>query len=82
MSCWYDIKWCNCLESGLTVLSKIKNAHTQYWPRGPVVRMAVLLLQGEWVRSLVGELRAHMLHGMVEKQRMKEKRNTHFSGKG
>ena len=73
VSCWYDIKWCNCLQSNLTVLGKIKNAHSQYWPSGPVVKMAVLLLQGEWFQSLVGELRAHMLHGMVKKKGWKKK---------
>ena len=33
------------------------------FPDGPVVKDSVLPMQALWVRSLVGKLRSHMLHG-------------------
>ena len=37
-------------------------------PGGPVVKITVLPLQRALVRSLVRELRSHMLHGAAKKK--------------
>ena len=42
------------------------------FPGGLVVKTLVLPPQGVWVRSLVGELRSHMPHGMAKKKKKAE----------
>ena len=56
--CWRDHGKCH-----ITVLSSNQHSH------GGLVVKTTLPLQGAWVWSLVGELRSHMLHGMVKKKK-------------
>ena len=42
------------------------------FPGGPVVESS-LPMQWAWVRSLVGELRSHMLWGMAKKKKKKKR---------
>ena len=44
------------------------NIENMDFPGSPVVD-SVLPLQGAWVQSLAGELKAHMPHGMAKKKK-------------
>ena len=47
------------------------------FPGGPVVRTLELPMQRAWVRSLVRELRSHILHGMANTPRPPPQKKPH-----
>ena len=59
-------------------LQKIMREKHRCWdfPGGPVVKTPVLPLQGPWVRSLIRELRCHILCGRAENKTKQKPKQT------
>ena len=61
----------------ISIIDTAQKRERRDFPGGSVVKDSVLPLQGAWIRSLVGELRSHMLQGVAEKPPKNKKPSNH-----